>query len=191
MDSSSHPDALGMRSLDLLARNWWLLAFRGACGVAFGLTAMLAPGLGFRSLSLLFAGYLLADGGLAIAAAACARHRRRQWGALAAEGLIDLAAAGAIAMVPGLTIAVMVYITAFWAVLSGVALLLACGRLAKGDWLVALAAAASILLGGLLVFAPLNAAIAMAVWLGIYAIVFGTALLGFSVNLRRAANIAP
>lgn len=55
--------------LHSLARNWWLLSLRGACAVVFGVLALVWPGATLLALTLMFAGYVLADGVLSLAAA--------------------------------------------------------------------------------------------------------------------------
>jgi uncharacterized membrane protein HdeD (DUF308 family) len=48
--------------LDLLARNWWLLAIRGIAGIAFGVLAFLNPNATLAVLVLLVGAYLIVDG---------------------------------------------------------------------------------------------------------------------------------
>ena len=42
------------------ARNWWVLALRGAFGILFGLVAFVMPGVTVLTLLILFAAYMLA-----------------------------------------------------------------------------------------------------------------------------------
>ena len=54
--------------IDVLARNWWAVALRGAIAVVIGVLAFALPGVTLASLVLLFAIYMLLDGALAIIA---------------------------------------------------------------------------------------------------------------------------
>jgi uncharacterized membrane protein HdeD (DUF308 family) len=76
-----------------------------------------------------------------------------------------------------------------WLALSGVALLMASRRFHSGRWLVAFAAVISILLGVMLLLTPLQGALVLAMWLGIYALIFGASLLGLAWRLRRVSQV--
>src|ERR1700738_2470263 len=52
----------------LLARNWWVIALRGALAILFGIIALFLPEATMLALVLLFAAYMLVDGVLAIVA---------------------------------------------------------------------------------------------------------------------------
>ncbi len=173
-----------------LAQHWPLVLTRGICAIVFGLMAILSPGLTLAWLVLLFAAYLIVDGVLAIISAGSASRRREPWLALALEGVLGVTAAVFVAAMPALTIIVMVYAAGIWAVLSGVALLIASASFRSSGWLMAFAAAASVLFGCLLLSSPVGGALVIAAWLGIYALVFGVALLGTAWRLRGVAHRA-
>ena len=52
-----------------LADNWWLLLLRGLAAVAFGILAIIWPGLTLITLTWLWGAYALSDGVIAIWAA--------------------------------------------------------------------------------------------------------------------------
>src|SRR5258705_13689353 len=81
-------DALGAA----LARNWWLIALRGALGVVFGLIAVIMPVATILALVLLFSAYMLVDVVLAIYAAVSAARQRESWGLLVFQGIASLIA---------------------------------------------------------------------------------------------------
>lgn len=169
-----------------LARNWWLIALRGAIAVLFGVIAFLSPGATIASMLLLFGIYMLVDGVFAIAAGIRAAARHERWGMLILEGVLDLAA-GVIAFVyPILTLLAFMTFGGVWAVLSGAALLAAAFRLPAdhGRWMMVLAAVASLLWGVGLLVAPFIGAVVITFWLGAYAIVFGVAMLALAFRLR-------
>jgi uncharacterized membrane protein HdeD (DUF308 family) len=169
---------------------WKIVAWRGVCTLAFGVLAIGWPGLTLASLMLVFAVYLLLDGAFAIGHAVQAARRREICVALAAEGVVDLTAATIILTRPQLTIVAALTIMGFWALLSGAALLIASTRFGAGALLMTAAALASLLLGALLLFAPLQSAWLTMIWIGIYALVFGSVLLSLAWRIRRRSPAA-
>ncbi len=170
----------------LLAQNWWALALRGAMGIVFGVLAIALPGVTLATLVILFAAYMLVDGVFAIVAAVKAAGKGRRWGFLALEGVADIAA-GAVALLwPAISVLVFVYLVAFWSILSGILLLGAAFRLdaAHGRWWMAISGAFSVIFGIAVLLAPGAAALAMTLWLGAYAVVFGVMLLVLAFRLR-------
>jgi len=77
--------------LFLFMENWSLHVLRGCLAVAFGLMALLWPGLTLGVLIILFGLYALFEGILAVVAAA--KHRRRRyWWLLLLEGIAGITA---------------------------------------------------------------------------------------------------
>ena len=68
-NATTADDALSQAMSNQLAQNWWVVALRGLLGVAFGILALLFPGITLLSLVLVFAAYMLVDGVLAIISA--------------------------------------------------------------------------------------------------------------------------
>jgi uncharacterized membrane protein HdeD (DUF308 family) len=108
------------------------------------------------------------------------------WGWLALEGIVTIGAAVATVFMPALTVVAVMVLLAVWATLSGVLLLVAAltGRATHGRWWLALAGAVSIVWGGLLFGWPGAGAIALVLWLGAYALVFGIAMLVTGLRVR-------
>ncbi|HEV8014104.1 MAG TPA: HdeD family acid-resistance protein [Stellaceae bacterium] len=172
---------------NILARNWWALALRGVAAMLFGLIAFALPGVTLTVLVLFFAAYLLVDGVLALVAGLRAAEHHERWMALALEGILDLAAGVLIVMWPGMTLLVFIYMAAFWAIVSGIALLVAAFRLHRqhGEWLLILAGVLSVVWGALVVLFPIAGILVWAWWIGAYALVFGIAMLVVAFRLRR------
>jgi uncharacterized membrane protein HdeD (DUF308 family) len=171
----------------LLAQNWWAVALRGALAILFGIVAILLPGVTLAALVLLFAAYMLVDGILDIIAGLRAARRHERWGALVLEGIIDLVAGVIAFFLPLITIVAFVYLMGAWAIVSGVVLGAAAFRLnlAHGRWLMGIGGAVSVIWGFLLITQPLIGAVALAWWMGGYALFFGVALLVLAFRLRR------
>ncbi len=172
-----------------LARNWWAVLIRGALALLFGLVALVLPGPTLASLVLLFGAYMAVDGVFAIVAGARAAAHHERWGELMIEGVLGLVAASIAFFAPLATILAVVILAAVWAVVSGVALLIGAFHLhgTHGRTLMALGGVVSIVWGVLLYWFPAAGAVVMTYWLGIYALLFGAALVALALRLRRRA----
>jgi uncharacterized membrane protein HdeD (DUF308 family) len=172
---------------NLLVRNWWALALRGVAAMLFGIIAFALPGVTLTVLVLFFAAYLLVDGIFALIAGLKAAERHQRWGALALEGILDLIAGAAVVMWPGLTLIVFIYVAAFWALVTGITLLVAAFRLRKqsGEWMMILAGILSIAWGILVALFPIAGILIWAWWIGAYALVFGITMIILAFRLRR------
>ena len=169
---------------DILVRNWWALALRAVAAIIFGIFAILWPGVTLQVLVLFFAAYMLVDGVFAIIAGLSGVQR--QW-LLVIEGVLDLIV-GFIAFAwPAIALLAFIYLVAFWAILSGVALLAVGLRLhrSNGEALLVLSGGLSLLWGIVIFFWPIAGEVAMAWWIGAYALLFGIFMLSLALRLRR------
>lgn len=173
----------------LLTRNWWALALRGVVAILFGVAALFVPETALVALVLLFAAYLLVDGVFAIIAGFRAAERHERWFALLAEGVVGIAAALFIAVFPELSLILFIYVAALWAIVSGVALLVAAVRLYRraGEWMMVAAGILSLVWGVLVLIWPAAGVVVWAWWIGAYALVFGAMMVALAFRLRRAA----
>jgi uncharacterized membrane protein HdeD (DUF308 family) len=172
----------------VLARNWWAIAIRGVAAILFGLLAFLWPGLTLAALVLLFGAYALVDGIFSIVAAVGGRTGDAPWWALLLEGILGVAAGLVTFFMPGLTAVTLVYVIAAWAIVTGVLEIVAAVRLREqitGEWWLVLSGVLSIVFGGLVMLAPAAGALAITLWIGAYALVFGALLLALAFRLRR------
>lgn len=171
----------------ILIGNWWALALRGFAAILFGIIAILWPAMTAAVLVLLFAAYALVDGVFAIVAAVrAARHHARS-GPLLLEGILDLVIAAICFLWPMTALVALVYLIAIWAVITGIALVaagIAFIRL-NGEWLLVLSGVISLLLGIILFVQPATGIVALSWWFGIYALLFGIALLSAAFRLRH------
>jgi uncharacterized membrane protein HdeD (DUF308 family) len=180
--------------VDTLSRNWWAVLLRGIAGILFGIITFLAPGISLTTLVLFFGAYAFADGVLAIASAIMRRGTTDRWWVVLLEGLAGVAAGVVTLFFPGITALVLLYIIAAWALVTGVLEIVAAIRLRKaitGEWLLALSGIASIALGVLLVLAPGAGALALVLWIGAYALVFGALLVALGLRLRSYGKQHP
>lgn len=174
--------------LDILARNWWAFALRGVAALVFGILAILWPGVSLTALVLLFGAYALVDGLFAIISAIARGGGERRWWVLLLEGLVGIAAGVFTFARPGLTLLALLYLIGGWAIITGileVAEAIRIRKLITGEWALILGGILSVLFGFLLFIAPAAGAIAIAWWIGIYALVFGAVMIALSLRLRR------
>ncbi len=125
---------------EVLAESWWMVGLRGILGIVFGLICLFETDIALMSLILLFSAYLLVDGLFAIAAGIRNARNGERWGLLLLEGFVDIAAAAVAFLWPGLTLVVLIWIIAIWAIISGALMLSAAFTLKQdhGRWWLAL-----------------------------------------------------
>ena len=170
--------------LDALAKNWWALALRGVAAVLFGLLTFFLPGITLVTLVLLFGAYALVDGIFNVVA--FFRVASHHW-ALLIEGAIGIIVGLFTLMWPAITAIALLYLISFWAIFTGVFEIVAAIRLRKviaNEWLLLLMGALSALFGLLILFAPGAGALAIVLWIGVYALMFGIVLLALAFRLR-------
>ena len=170
--------------LHLLARRWWALALRGLFAVVFGLLTFLVPGITLISLVLLFGFYAILDGVFDIVSAI--RAPGHHW-PLLVEGIVGIIAGVLTILWPGITAMVLLYLIAFWAIVTGVLEIVAGIRLREviaNELLLILMGVISVLFGILIIVFPRAGALAIVIWIGAYALVFGIILIALAFRLR-------
>jgi len=169
-----------------LARHWWAIMLRGAVAVLFGIVALAAPGAVLLSLAFLFGIYLLIDGVIGLVSTVRAVTAHGHWGALLAEAVLNLLIGLIALLMPGAAVLAFVLLMAVRALISGALMVAAAFKLhaSHGRWWLALGGVASLIWGVLLIAAPIMGAVVVTWWLGIYAIIFGIALLACGWRLR-------
>ncbi len=171
----------------LLADRWWALALRGVAAIVFGILTFVAPQASFFALVLLFGAYAIVNGAILLALALRRPSGEPRWGSLAFEGILSILAGAVTLGWPRIGALALVFIVASWAVVTGIAQIVAAVRLRKrirGEWLLALSGALSVAFGVLLFAAPAAGAVALALWIGAYALMFGALLLALGIRLR-------
>ena len=176
--------------LDLIAKYWWTFVIRGLLAIAFGLIALVWPGITLIVLVFLFGFYVILEGILSIIAAFINRGMRSWW-VLLLEGLASLIV-GCVAFIwPGLTAVVLLIFIATWAILTGLLEIWAAVQLRKeirGEWILALTGIISILIGIILFTNPGAGALAVVWMIGIYAIIFGALLTFLGFKFRKLGS---
>jgi uncharacterized membrane protein HdeD (DUF308 family) len=176
--------------LEVLGRNWWLVLLRGLLAVIFAICAFAWPGTMLVALILVFGLWAGIDGIFALFAAFGPNVQHR-W-VFILEGIVGIAAAIVAFRYPGLTGLTLVFLIAWWAIVTGVLEIIAAFQLRQkinDEWWLILAGAASILFGILLLRNPFAGALAVVWILGVYAAVFGIAMIVLSFRLRKVAAV--
>jgi uncharacterized membrane protein HdeD (DUF308 family) len=175
--------------LEALARYWWAVVLRGVLAVLFGLMALIWPDITVLVLVALFGAYCLVDGVIALGTAlfgGAAAAGRRVW--LVVEGIAGVIAGIITFAWPGVTTLVLLWVIAFWALVTGIMEIVAAIRLRRelqGEWLLILSGAISVLFGLVLIVWPASGALALIILIGIYALIFGIVLIALGLRLRR------
>jgi uncharacterized membrane protein HdeD (DUF308 family) len=178
--------------LEPLSRDWWIVALQGVAAIAFGILALIWPGITLLALVFLFAAYALADGVLALI-----RGFRRggdggrpDWWRIA-RGVVGIAAGVIAFAVPDITAYALLLVIAAWAIVSGGIELMAAYQLRdviRGEWLLALDGVVAILFGVALIVFPSAGALAVVWLIGAFVIVSGVILLMVAFRLRGRAR---
>jgi uncharacterized membrane protein HdeD (DUF308 family) len=143
------------------------------------------PGVTPIALALLFGAFALISGVITIVAAFRRQRDAARRTAMVISGLLGLAA-GVIALVwPGITALALVVIVGAWAVVTGALEIWVATRL-PGQWLPLLIGVVTMLIGILVLVRPGIGAVALALTIGIYAIVAGVLMLAESWRIHRS-----
>lgn len=166
---------------------WWIMLVRGIAAIVFGILCLTLPGLVLTSLVFLFGAYAILDGVFGISLALFGRKEIEDWWVLLLWGAVGIGAGILTFTKPGITELVLVLYIAAWAIASGVLEIALAIRLRKeieGEWLMVLAGALSIALGGILMARPDAGAVALVWLIGGYAVAFGAVLAAFAFRTR-------
>jgi uncharacterized membrane protein HdeD (DUF308 family) len=166
------------------------LILRGIAAIAFGVLALVWPGITLAALVLLFGAYLLVDGVSILIGVLRGEATRRERVIL----IVDAVASIAIGLItffwPALTALALVFLIAARALISGVLQVVAAVRLRKvirDEWFLVGGGVLSVAFGVLVAIFPGAGALAITWLIGWYAIVFGVLFLGAAWRVRQVA----
>jgi uncharacterized membrane protein HdeD (DUF308 family) len=177
--------------LEQLTRHWWVIALRGVLALLFGVLAFSQPAITLVALVWLWGAYAFVDGVFTLFASVRAAEEGRSWGMLLLEGICGLAA-GIIAFAwTDITAVALLYLMAFWAIVTGlfeIAAAVGLRKIIEGEWLLGLSGVLSLVLGVMLIANP-GAGLVATVWLiGVYAVLFGITLLALAFRLKSLGH---
>ena len=174
--------------IEQLIRNWGWIAFRGVLAIAFGALTLFNPGITLVTMVILFGAYCFADGVFMIVSAIANRKTQPRWAALVVGGTLGMVAGLLTFFWPGMTALVLLAIIAGWAIVIGLIEITVAIRLRKeisGEWAMVLSGVLAIAFGLVLAFHPAAGALAMALWIGVFAVATGGLLLVLAFRLRK------
>jgi uncharacterized membrane protein HdeD (DUF308 family) len=172
---------------NLMTQNWWAIALRGLVAVLFGIAAFVWPGITLWALVAIFGAYALVDGIFAVIEAFRRDVVGERWWALLFEGFVGIAIGILTFTWPRLTAMGLLYLIAFWAIVTGVFEVITAIRLRheiRGEWMMALIGILSVAFGFLLVAFPLTGALSVVLIIGAYAVAIGALMIALGFKLR-------
>ncbi|HEY9435434.1 MAG TPA: HdeD family acid-resistance protein [Blastocatellia bacterium] len=172
---------------NLMTQNWWAIALRGLVALLFGIATFMWPGITLWVLVTLFGAYTLVNGVFAVIEAFSRDVSRERWRPLLFEGIVSLVIGVVTITWPGLTAMGLLYLIAFWAIVTGVFEIITAIRLRReirGEWMMALIAILSMAFGFLLIAFPLAGALSVVLMIGAFAFATGALMIALAFKLR-------
>ena len=179
-----------------LARNWKMVLVRGVLAILFGILFLVEPLGASIGLVFVFAGFAIAIGVMALIAGFRSESQAR--GQLLLEGALGILAGVVALFWPGGTLVAIVLLIAAWAIITGVIQIVEAIKVREeidNEWWLVLGGAASVLFGVLIGLQPVVGIFTIALLVGIYAVVFGVAIVFLALKLKdhehRPTTVAP
>jgi uncharacterized membrane protein HdeD (DUF308 family) len=176
---------------DMLARNWWIVALRGAAALVFGVLAFLWPHIALVVLVLLFGAYVLVDGIFNLINAALGQTREPRW-IVAVMGIAGIIIGIVTLVWPDLSAMALIYLIAIWAVTVGAFTILAAVRLRDDiddEWLMAFTGVVLILFGLAIAIVPGPGALALVWLISAFVVAYGVLQLLLAFRLRNWSHL--
>jgi uncharacterized membrane protein HdeD (DUF308 family) len=172
-----------------LNRDSWSFIARGILAIGLGILAFVSPAPTLAALIIVFGIYAILDGGLAVVVGLGASSRPNWW--LVAGGVAAIAIGIFTFSQPGTTAVALVVLVGIFAIVTGVAELVAAatgGNLVAHRGLLALSGGVGVAFGLLLIMSP-GAGILSVLWLiGFYAIFAGVMDIAMGFSLRDISH---
>ena len=175
------------------SKNWWLISLKGIIFIFLGIYIFKFPVSGMLGL-IVYGSILLFISGIIMAIFAIStRKKNKGWGWQMGEGFFDILIAVILVSNLGLTVVTLPFVFAFYGILTGVFWIFQSvffKRKGYRFWtIVFLAGLFSLLIGILIVYHPVNAALTIVGIIGIMFMIHGFFLTLFSLEIRGKKNI--
>jgi uncharacterized membrane protein HdeD (DUF308 family) len=174
-----------------ITQNWWAIALRGVVAIAFGVIAFLFPTIALTALILLFAAYAFVDGIFAVVSGFRRRADGRPDWMLVVGGIVGIVIGVVTAVLPGITALFLLTLIGAWAIVTGIAEIVAAYRMReviRGEWLLAVNGIVSVVFGLYILFFPGPGALAVIWLIALYALASGVVLVALALRLRARAR---
>ncbi|WP_052081387.1 HdeD family acid-resistance protein [Paracoccus halophilus] len=175
------------RLVRVMAANWWVVLLRGIAAILFGLLALIWPGLTVYALLLVFGGYAIFDGIMAITVGFQRRTADEGWWSWALDGFLSIVIGLMALFWPAATALVFVIWMAAWAVIAGIFRIIAAIRLRRdiqGEWALGLSGLLLAVWGILMAMIPAAGLLSIAWLIGTFALLIGVAMIVLALRLR-------
>ena len=175
-----------------ISRHWWWLALRGIVAILFGLVALAWRDTTLGSFMLLFGGFTLVDGLLAIFVALTKVAGNKRWW-IVLHGLVSVAFGTFTFIYTESAATILLYLVAAWALIAGILELVGCltlDRDVSNERLLTLSGMASILVAVLVILLPKTGVLSVAQMIAAFAIIFGLLMVALSLNIRSMGKYA-
>ncbi|MFC6084265.1 HdeD family acid-resistance protein [Sphaerisporangium aureirubrum] len=180
-------------------RHWWSYAVRGAAAVLFGILAIFWPLITLMTLVVLFGVFAVVSGVITLVGAVRGGDPEDSKPWAIASGILGIVAGVAAWLWPGITTFALLMLIAAYAVVVGVTeIVAALRRRSSGEteWMYVVYGGLAVLFGILMFLWPASGALALTWLIGIFAIVYGGALLVLAYRIhgvrhKGAAGTAP
>lgn len=174
--------------LRFITDRWWVFLIRGIAAILFGAIAWAWPDLTVTTLVFMFGAFALVDGIFAlISAAVLGGSGHERWLPPLVAGIAGIVIGVVTFFWPDITALALLYFIAAWAVIIGVLHIYAAielRRQVEGEWALGLAGLIAIVFGVLVFIFPGEGAIALVWTIGVFAILFGIAMIALAFRLR-------
>ena len=174
-----------------VTRSWWVFLLYGIAAIVFGLAALFMPSQTLRFLLMGFGLLSLVDGVVSLLSMFRKDVALPSW-VLALYGLISIGFGLWVLMRPEQFGTVFLWLLAAWLILAGFARFLFAVMIRKvveGEWLLALSGLLAVALGIWFFVNPNVGVVAIALWLGVGALVYGALQIFVALRLRKLQKV--
>jgi len=174
-----------------VTRSWWVFLLYGIAAIGFGLAALFLPNQTLRLLLMGFGVLSLIDGVVSLLSMFRKDVALPSW-VLAVYGLISIGFGLWVLMRPEQFGTVFLWLLAAWLILAGFARFLFAVMIRKvveGEWLLALSGLLAVALGIWFFVNPNVGVVAIALWLGIGALIYGALQIFVALRLRKLQKV--
>jgi uncharacterized membrane protein HdeD (DUF308 family) len=170
-----------------MTRNRGALAFRGVVAILFGIVAFVWPGVTIGVLVLLLAAFALVEGVINVVGGL---RVRESWSI--AEGVLSVLFGIVVLVVgPAWTALALLYLVAAWAILTGIARIVAAVQLRRtlnNERLLIASGAASVIFGLIASIFPGAGILALLWFVAAWSVILGVFLIVLALQLRQLAH---
>ena len=176
-----------------LSKQWGWFALRGALAVIFAFLCFTGPIATAWALTIFWGAFVLVQGIVALTVGWRVHKSGMRWWPYLLFGLLGIVAALVVFLWPQISMLVLVYLIAFWAIFGGISEIVAAIRLRKvvdREWALVLSGFVSVVFGFLVLIQPFEGLVALVWLIGFFTLCMGIISFALAWNLRKHGNVA-